>query len=109
MAVMVPDSWAFAGQLHVDWLSLSPVGAEVAAAVLELLQVLDGVGTAGSGHSPHAKWQGHLYIDTHMHKYIIYSTYLHQLSIYCQCICRSNEMIGKLLQLETVLHCISKY
>lgn len=57
---MVPDGWAFAGQLHVDWLGLPPVRAKVAAAVLELLQVFDGVGAAWSGHSPHAKWQGHL-------------------------------------------------
>lgn len=66
LAVMVPDVWAFAGQLHVDWLSLPPVRAEVAAAVLELLQVFDGVGAAGSGHSPHAKWQGHLCVDTYI-------------------------------------------
>lgn len=63
-AVLVPDARAFAGQLHVDRLGLATVGAEVAAAVLELLQVLDGVDAAGSGHSPHAKWQGHLYEDT---------------------------------------------
>lgn len=63
---MVPDAWAFAGQLHVDWLSLATVRAEVAAAVLELLQVFDGVDAAGSGHSPHAKGQGHLYVDTHV-------------------------------------------
>lgn len=69
---MVPDGRAFAGQLHVDWLSLAPVRAEVAATVLELLQVFDGMDAAGSGHSPHAKWQGHLYVDTHMHMYCIW-------------------------------------
>lgn len=61
---MVPDARAFAGQLHVDWLSLPPVRAEVASTVLELLQMFYGVGAAGSGHSPHTKWQRHLYVDT---------------------------------------------
>lgn len=58
--VMVPDVRTFACELHVDWLSLRAVGAEVAAAVLELLQVFDGVGATGSGHSAHAKRQGYL-------------------------------------------------
>lgn len=75
-ALMVPDAWAFAGYLHVDWLSVATVRAEVAAAVLELLQMSDGVGATGSGHSPHTKWQGHLYVDTYIHIYCIYSTYL---------------------------------
>ena len=70
-AVMVPDVWAFAGQLHVDWLRLAPVRAEVAAAVLELLQVFYGVDAAGSRHSPHTKWQRHLDVDTHMDMYCI--------------------------------------
>lgn len=64
VAVMVPHVLPFAGYLHVDWLSLPPVRAEVAAAILELLQVFDGVGATGSGHGAHAKWQGHLYMDT---------------------------------------------
>ncbi len=73
---MVPGARAFASQLHVDWLSVATVRAEVAATVLELLQMSDGVGAAGSSHSPHAKWQGHLYVDTFIHIYCIYSTYL---------------------------------
>lgn len=93
LAVMVPHVWAFAGQLHVDWLSLPPVRAEVAAAVLELLQVFDGVGATGSGHSPHAKWQGHLCVDTYMRTYFIYSTCLH-LSVY-QCTDRWFELDHK--------------
>lgn len=60
---MVPDTRTFAGQLHVDWLGLATIRAQVAAAVLQLLQVFDGVGTAGRGHSPHAKRQRHLYVD----------------------------------------------
>ena len=60
-AVMMPDGRSFARQLHVDWLSLPPVGAEVARAVLQLLHLLDVVGAAGRGHGPHAKRQGHLH------------------------------------------------
>lgn len=63
LAVMVPDIWPFAGQVHVDRFSLPLVRAEVAAAVLKLLQVFDGVGATGSGHSAHAKWQGHLCME----------------------------------------------
>ena len=58
--LMVPDARAFARQLHVDGLSLAPVGAQVAATVLELLEVSDGVGATGSGYSPHTKRKGHL-------------------------------------------------
>lgn len=83
-AVVVPDTRAFGGQLHVDWLSLAPVRAEVTSTVLELLQVLDGVYPTGSGHSPHTKWQWHLYIDTYTHSYSIDSTYLTEL-----CCCQS--------------------
>lgn len=61
-AVMVPDALAFAGQVHVNGLSLAPVRAEVAATILELLQVFDGVCTSGSGHSTHSKREGYLYI-----------------------------------------------
>lgn len=67
LAVMVPDVWTSAGQLHVDRLGLPPVGAEVAAAILELLQVFDGVGAAGSGHSAHTEWQRHLCVDAYTH------------------------------------------
>lgn len=67
MVVVVPDVWPFAGQLHVDELSLPLVRAEVAATILELLQMFDGVGATGSGHSAHAKWQRHLYVDIYIH------------------------------------------
>lgn len=63
MTVVVPDVWPLAGQLHVDGLGLPLVGAEVAATVLELLQMVDGVGAAGCGHGAHAKRQRHLFVD----------------------------------------------
>lgn len=66
LIVVVPDVWPFAGQLHVDGLSLPLVRAEVAATILELLQMFDGVGGAGSGHSAHTKWQRHLYVNIHL-------------------------------------------
>lgn len=67
LAVMVPDVWTSASELHVDWFGLPPVRAEVTATILELLQVFDGVGAAGGGHSAHTKWQRHLCVDTHAH------------------------------------------
>lgn len=70
--VMVPDAWAFAGQFHVDWLGVAPVRAQVAAAILELLEVSDGVGAAGGGHSPHTKRKGHLNGDGNNHIQIQY-------------------------------------
>lgn len=66
LAVVVPDVWPPAGQLHVDGLRLPLVRAEVAAAVLELLQMCDGVDAAGSGHSAHAKWQRDLNVNIHV-------------------------------------------
>lgn len=63
LIVVVPDVRPFAGQLHVDGLSLPLVRAEVAAAILELLQMFDGAGAAGSGHSAHTKGQRHLYVN----------------------------------------------
>lgn len=60
-ALMIPASLMFAGQLHVNGLSLTAVGTEIAATVFELLQVFDGVCASGRGHSPHSKWQRHLY------------------------------------------------
>lgn len=60
VAVMVPDVGPLADQLHVHGFSLPPVRAEVAAAILELLQMVDGVGAAGSGHGANAEWQRHL-------------------------------------------------
>lgn len=57
---MMPSALVFADQLHIDWLNVPPVRAEVAAAVLELLQVFDGVGPSGGGHDPHSKREGHL-------------------------------------------------
>lgn len=69
LAVMVPDCWAFARQLHVDGFGMSPVRAEVAAAILELLQMFDAMCATGSGHSSHAKRQRHLYVQTHMHTF----------------------------------------
>lgn len=65
MTVVVPDVWPFAGQLHVDRLSLPVVRAEVAATILELLQMFDGVGAAGSGHSAHTERQRHLIYNIH--------------------------------------------
>lgn len=72
LAVMVPDVWTSADQLHVDWFGLPAVGAEVAATILELLQVFDGVGAAGSGHSAHTKGQRHL-----EHTNLIFNKWLH--------------------------------
>lgn len=69
LIVVVPDVWPFAGQLHVDGLSLPLVRAEVAATILELLQMFDGVGGAGSGHSAHTKWQRHLYVNIHLYTF----------------------------------------
>lgn len=65
LTVVVPDVWPFTGQLHVDRFSLSLVRAEVAATILELLQMFDGVGSARSGHSAHTKWQWHLRVNIH--------------------------------------------
>lgn len=58
--MVVPDAGPFGGYIHVDWLSLAPVRAEVTASVLELFQVFDGVCSTGGGHRPHTKWQWHL-------------------------------------------------
>lgn len=55
-AVMVPDARTFVSQFHVYWLSLASVRAQVAATILELLQVFDGVGATGGGYSSYAKW-----------------------------------------------------
>lgn len=64
----VPHAWMFPGQVHVDWLCLTPVRAEVAAAVLELLQVFDGVSALWGGHGPHAEWKRHLDLNTNIKK-----------------------------------------
>lgn len=59
-AVVGPHLSLFGGNLHVDGFGLATIGAEVAAPVLQLLQVTDGVGPAGRGHRAHTEWQWHL-------------------------------------------------
>lgn len=65
--LVVPDVWPLAGQLHVDGLRLLLVRAEVAAPILELLQMFDGVGPAGGGHHAHTKRQRHLDVNICRH------------------------------------------
>lgn len=55
-AVVGPCSGVFGSNIHVYRLSLATVGAEVAAAVLQLLYVADGVGPARGGHRAHTEW-----------------------------------------------------
>lgn len=73
--LMVPNTLAFAGQLHINGLSLPLVRAEVAATILELFQVFDGMRALGRGHGPHSKRQGHLYTDTCIITYVGYTLY----------------------------------
>lgn len=63
---MVPDVGLLADQLHVHGFGLPAVRAEVAATILKLLQMIDGVGAAWSGHGADAKWQRHLRQGAHM-------------------------------------------
>lgn len=65
--MMIPVAWVFAGELHIDWFSLAPVRAEVAATILQLFYVFDGVSATRGGHSPHTKWQRYLFVDKHTH------------------------------------------